>query len=166
MPILPFRVILDTNIIVRGLINRRSDSGRILLACEDRRIVALLSRALLAEYRYVLADADLVARYPELEPKKVEIALERLAYVADVLKTVQARFHYPRDPGDEKLLGLAIAGGATHLITTDRDFLDLPAGRGDAARRFRQRLPQLAVLLPEDFIHRHGTELAIERRRA
>ncbi len=163
MPVSPFRVILDTNIVVRGLLNPRSDSGRILLACEDRSIVAVLSRQLLAEYRYVLADPPLVRRYPELEPKKVRTAIERLAYLGDVLRTVRTRFEYPRDPGDEKLIELAIAGQATHLITTDRDLLDLPAGRGDASHRFRQRRRGLQVVGPEQFVARHGAGLKIER---
>ena len=163
MAIGPFRVILDTNIVVRGLLNPQSDSGRILLACEDRRIIAILSGPLLVEYRYVLADAALVRRYPELEPNKVKTALERLAYVGEVLKPVRMRFHFPRDPGDEKLLVLAIAGRATHVITTDRDLLDLPTGRGEASRRFRQRLPGVVVVRPEQFVRDYGADLGIER---
>ena len=61
MPILPQRVVLDTNILVRGLINRRSDSGRILLACEDRRVVSVLSKPLLGEYRSILNERPIKA---------------------------------------------------------------------------------------------------------
>ena len=110
MPFLPQRIVLDTNILVRGLINGRCDSGRILWACEQRRVVAILSKPLISEYRFILNDADLMARYPELDAKKVKTAIERLMYVGDVLRTVRARFEYFRDRKDEKLIALAIAG--------------------------------------------------------
>lgn len=165
MPLLPQRVVLDTNILVRGLINRRCDSGRILHACEKRRIVALLSKALLSEYRFILNDPDLVTRYPELEATKVKTAVERLMYVGEVLPIVRARFEYFRDQKDEKLIALAISGQATHLITTDRDLLDLPQGSDEATKRFRQRLPNIEVLSPDQFVGRYGQELGIERLR-
>jgi uncharacterized protein len=164
VPILTQRIVLDTNILVRGLLNRLCDSGRILRACEERRIVALLSKPLLREYRFILNDPDLVARYPELEAIKVKTAVERLMYVGSVLRTVRAQFDYPRDRKDEKLITLAIAGRATHLITTDCDLLDLPHGGGDAGKRFRQRLPNIEVLPPEQFVEKYGRELGIERK--
>ncbi len=163
MPILPYRIVLDTNILVRGLLDRRCDSGRILHACEERRVVALLSRAVLSEYRFILNDPDLVARYPELEATKVKTAVERLMYVGEILRTVRARFEYFRDKKDEKLIALAIAGRATHLITTDHDLLDLPQGHDDAARRFRQRLANTAVLSSDQFVEEYGRDLGIER---
>jgi len=155
------RVVLDTNILVRALINHRSDSGRLLHACERRRVIILLSRALLSEYRYVLNAPILTARYPELKANKVKTAIERLMYVGDILRDIHTRFDFPRDRKDEKLLTLAIAGRATDLVTTDHDLLDLPHGKDDAARRFRQRLADIAILSPDQFVRRHGQELGI-----
>jgi uncharacterized protein len=163
VPILAQRVVLDTNIVVRGLINPRCDSGRILHCCEQRRVVAVLSRALLSEYRAVLNDPALVARYPHLTPIKIRMAVERLTYVGEVLRTVSVRFDFPRDNKDEKLITLAIAGRATHLLTTDLDLLDLPEGHDDAAKRFRQRLAMIQVLAPDQFVQRYGRELGIGR---
>jgi putative PIN family toxin of toxin-antitoxin system len=160
---MPLRIVLDTNILVRELINRRSDSGRILHACENRRAVALLSRELLLEYNFILHDSGVVTRYPELETSRVKTAIERLIYVGDFLRTVSIRFEFSRDRKDEKLITLAIAGQATHLITTDRDLLDLPHGHGEAAKRFRQRLPNIEVLRPDVFVRTYGRNLDIER---
>jgi putative PIN family toxin of toxin-antitoxin system len=163
VPILPFRVVLDTNILVRGLINRRCDSGRILLACEERRVVALLSRELIAEYRLVLTEQKLVERYPELQPAKIKTAIERLMYIGEIGATHQVRFDFARDRKDEKLIILAIAGQATHLVTTDNDLLELPSSRGDAATRLRRRRRNLEVMTPEQFVLLFGPELRIER---
>ena len=64
MPLTPYRVVLDTNVLLRGIINPRSTSGRILWACDQRRVVPVLSKPVLAEYRFILTDPKLVARYP------------------------------------------------------------------------------------------------------
>jgi putative PIN family toxin of toxin-antitoxin system len=163
VPVLPQRVVLDTNILVRGLINRRCDSGRILHACEERHIVALLSRDLLSEYRDILNDLDLMARYPELAAVNVKTVIGRLMYIGEVVQAAHVRFEYFRDKKDEKLITLAIAGKATHLITTDRDLLDLPQAGGNAAKRFHQRLPNIEVLPPDRFVVRYGRKLGIDR---
>jgi len=123
----------------------------------------VLSRSVLSEYRFILNDPELVARHPELEPIKAKTAIERLMYVGDLLRTVQARFEFVRDKKDEKLIALAIEGQADYFITTDNDLLDLPHGRDDAATRFRQRLPNIEALRPEEFVVRYGRKLGIER---
>ena len=67
-----FRVVLDTNILLRGMLNIRSAAGRVVRACEERAVVLLLSKPVLAEYRTVLTDRSIVERYPELTFDKVE----------------------------------------------------------------------------------------------
>ncbi len=153
------RLVLDTNILLRGLLNERSASGRILAACENRAFIPLLSLPVLVEYRGILTDPELVERYPQLDEHRVRAVLERLAYVGDVVRRVRVRFRLARDPKDAKLVELAIAARATHVVTTDRDLLDLATGRDDAARRFRQRLPGVLVIQPVDFWERFGGEL-------
>jgi putative PIN family toxin of toxin-antitoxin system len=150
---------LDTNIVVRGFINLQSDSGRILQACEQRRVVPLLSGPVLGEYRFILRHPSLVQRYPQLKRPEVGVALERLLYVSDFQRRVKARFPFPLDPKDSALIELAIAGKATHLITADDDLLELTKGRDEAAKRFRQRLPGISVLAPEQFVEMHKADL-------
>ena len=56
MPRSPIRLVLDTNVIVRGLVNSRSPSGRVLQAVDDRHVLLLLSKPVLAESRQTGAD--------------------------------------------------------------------------------------------------------------
>lgn len=146
------RVVLDTNVMLRGLISETSASAEVLAAADERTFVALLSRPVIAEYREILTDDELTQRFPSLTRKRVETAIARLRFCGDYLRRVTERFHYPRDPRDAKFIELAIAGRATHLITHDADFLDLPHGKDDAAKRFRHRLPNLKVMEPRAFI--------------
>jgi len=161
VPLNSFRLVLDTNVLVRGFINSGSDSGRILQLCEQRRAVTLLSSAVLREYRFILADTKLCARYPQLEQPEIAVAIERLIYVSDLYRRVGVRFDYPRDPKDSHLIELAIAGAATHLISTDDDLVSLPNGRTEAAKRFRQRLPVIEVVSPYDFLRLHREKLRL-----
>jgi putative PIN family toxin of toxin-antitoxin system len=162
VPTNDYRIILDTNILLRAFINLDSSSGRLVDACQRRAVVPLLSGPLLGEYRFILNDPDLVARFPQLLRPDIAVALERLAYVSDLYPRPVAHFDYARDPKDSKLIELAIVGQGTHLITTDKDLLTLPTGRDEAAKRFRQRLPHIEVVKPDAFVREHGQEIGIK----
>jgi predicted nucleic acid-binding protein len=73
-------------------------------------------------------------------------------YVGDFLPVLRARFRLSSDPTDAKLVELAIDGEATHLASFDRDLLSLPRARNDAGKRFRQRLPKLEIMMPEELL--------------
>ena len=64
MPRLPLRIVLDTNVVLRGLVNSGSPSGRVLEAVDARHVLLLLSKPVLAEYRGVLNDPVLTERFP------------------------------------------------------------------------------------------------------
>jgi len=158
----PIRVVVDTNVVLRGLLNVRSRSGRVLEAVERRLVLLLLSKPVVAEYRAVLTDAEVVRRFAELTPERVDMALRRLRFLGEYLRSVRTRFALARDPRDAMLIELAIAGRATDLVTGDDDLLSLPDGHDDAAKRLRQRMPMLRVMTPADFLNAHASELRTE----
>lgn len=100
------RVVLDTNVLLRGFLNAQSAAGRVLNACSQRAIIVVLSRDVLAEYRSILTAPFIVERYPELTPRTVELMLRRLRYVGDVIDTSTIHFDFLRDPKDEKIIEL------------------------------------------------------------
>jgi putative PIN family toxin of toxin-antitoxin system len=151
-----FRVILDTNTLLRGLASETSAASRVLRAAEHRLIIPLLSKPLLDEYRGVLTDAELVGRFPRLTSELVAVALHRLRFVSEYIRAPDARFEYLRDPRDEKLIELAITLEASHIITDDKDLLSLPGSRSDSGKRFRQRLSNTGVLNAHEFLQRQG----------
>jgi uncharacterized protein len=145
------RIIIDTNVVLRGLTRTTSIPGMILDACSQRKIILLLSKSVLAEYRAVLYDPVLSQRFA-IKPAEVELALRHLHYVAEVIERKPRRFLFPRDPQDARFIELAIAGDATHLITNNADLLALSTSHTDAGKRFRQRLPRTQALHPGDFM--------------
>ena len=148
-----FRVVLDTNTLLRGLVSGDSAAAEVRRAAERRLFVPLLSKPVLDEYRAVLTDAALVARFPEITARLVDVTLRRLRFVGDYVRSPGITFRYPRDPADEKFIESAIALRATHIVSADKDLLSLPTGRSDAARRFRARLPTVRVLPAEQFVN-------------
>jgi predicted nucleic acid-binding protein len=109
----------------------------------------------------VLTGPELGQRFPAVSRDRVELILARLRFVADHVRASRVHFDFPRDPKDEKFIELAIAGRATHIVTTDHDLLDLADRQDDASKRFRQRLPRAAVITPAEFVNRHGHELSL-----
>lgn len=156
MPTSSLRLVVDTNVVLRGLLNTRSASGKVLEVIENRSAVLLLSKPVLTEYRAVLTDPVIVERYPELTIDQVEVALRRFRYFGDYLRVVRASFEFARDPRDAMLIELAISGKATHLVSLDNDLLSLPSAHTDAAKRLRQRLPSLRTLFPAEFLNEYA----------
>jgi putative PIN family toxin of toxin-antitoxin system len=154
----PLRLVLDTNSLLSGLANPTGASGRVLDHCEKRRVLLLLSRPVQAEYRRVLGSAEMLRRNPTITQEAIELVLRRLRYVGEYLGQVNASFRFDRDRDDEPFIELAIAGAASHVVTSDTDLLSLMTGHDDAARRFRQRLPGVRVLRPAAFLREFEAE--------
>jgi uncharacterized protein len=147
-----FRLVLDTNVLLAGLVSEASASQRVVDAMMARKVVPLFSAPVMAEYHAVLLHPAIAARFPNLTPRRVAVALNRLRYIGDGYRATRVKFELPRDPTDAKFVELAIAGNATHIVTLDPDLLSLPGGRTDASKRFRQRLAGTRILMPGAFL--------------
>jgi uncharacterized protein len=158
----PLRLVLDTNVLLAGLVSKSSASQKIVDSLQARKTIPLVSPPVLAEYRAVLLHPAILGRFENLTPRRVELALHRLRYFGDEYRTVRVRFELERDPRDAMFVELAIAGEATHLITMDADLLSLRTGRTDAAKRFRQRVGGLVVQTPQAFIEAWGDALDLQ----
>jgi putative PIN family toxin of toxin-antitoxin system len=159
LPTDPLRLVLDTNVLLAGLVSKSSASQKIVDSLQSREAIPLISPPLLAEYRAVLLHPAIAAKFANLTARRVELALHRLRYVGDEYRNVRARFELEQDPRDAMFVELAIAGAATHLVTMDADILSLPTARTDAGKRFRQRLPRLTVQMPQSFVQEWGHAL-------
>lgn len=155
----PFRIVLDTNTLLRGMLGGTSAAARVLLAAEHRLVVPLLSKPVIDEYRAVLGDKKVIERFPEITPELCEVIVRRLRYIGDYMRVPRIEFEYRRDPRDQKFIELAIALKASHILSYDRDLLTLPFSRGDAGGRFRQRLAGTEILRAEDFFQESAASL-------
>ena len=118
--IAPLRVVVDTNVLISALLFG-GQPGRLHEMWVGGRLIPLLSRESFAEFSKTLT-------YPKSRLSPAEVALlveqELLPYAEVVDATVDAT-GVCRDEHDDKFLALAASGGASYLITGDRDLLVL-----------------------------------------
>jgi putative PIN family toxin of toxin-antitoxin system len=92
---------------------------------------------------------------PIIAAKLAITALEVDDFMAEIdeftllIDPVPRHFSFERDPKDLPFLNLAIEARATHLITRDRDLLDL---RDPANAEWAKLAPDLAIVSPEEFL--------------
>ena len=122
--------IIDTNVVVAGLLTARSDSpvARILDGMLSAAFVFVVSEALLSEYRAVLLRPKL-RRLHGLSAHEVDTVLTDLARHAIVLNPESGIGQGPKapDPGDQLLWDLLALRQDLVLVTGDKLLLDDPA---------------------------------------
>jgi putative PIN family toxin of toxin-antitoxin system len=119
MPKQKNRIIIDTNLWISFLLT--NDSSKLDNIFEDKLVTLLFSQALIDEFIEV-AQRPKFKKYfslPDLE--RLLFQIKEKAEFVDVASEVKLC----RDPKDDFLLSLAKDGKATHLITGDRDLLDI-----------------------------------------
>lgn len=105
------RAILDTNVIVSGLLNPKGNARLVLAMAFARKFDLIVSAELFAEY-------DAVIRRPKFRFRSEEIdeALAELRRVGEVVKPTGTVSESP-DDSDNRFLECAEAGSADYLVT-------------------------------------------------
>ena len=118
------RVVLDTNVLVSGLMLPDSVPGRIVGARRGAHFELVLSEPMLAEIGRVLSYPKIRARlgWDENEIANFLLLLRFKAEVADITR---AKVKVPRDPGDNPVLATLVASGADCLVSGDSHLLAL-----------------------------------------
>ena len=116
------RVVVDTNIFVSAIMGTQSASREIIRLCLKGELQPLMGNALLAEYEDVCSRADLFDdTILSLDGRTVLLD----AFLASCQWTPIYYLWRPnlRDEGDNHIIELAVAGGASIIITANiRDF--------------------------------------------
>jgi putative PIN family toxin of toxin-antitoxin system len=137
------RVVLDTNLLVSGVIAAGSAPRRLLEAAMAGEFELCTTEALLAETLRVLARDKFAARLLQagLTPEGIVSELRRIAVIAEpheVPRVVKS------DPDDDQVIAAAVAGQADLIASGDkRDLLPLGGHAGIpivSAREAVQRL--------------------------
>ena len=110
------RIVVDTNVLVAALRSQTGASHALLLHIHRRRVTPLLSVPLLMEYEEVLKRPGLL---PHLTSADVDTVLDQFAG-----RAVAQRIHFLwrpflPDPDDDMLVELALAGQASHIVTSN-----------------------------------------------
>lgn len=116
------RAVVDTNLIVSGTATTSTIPYRLLEAWREGEYILVTSVPIIEEVKDVLARPEKHFAITKREIKQVIKTLSTQAYVAagtlelDVVK---------RDPDDNKFIAAALEGGASHIVSGDKDLLDI-----------------------------------------
>lgn len=133
------KVVLDTNVLLSGLMVPEGTPGRIVAAWNEARFEVALSLEQLAEIGRVL-------EYPKIrsrlgwDDQQIELFIKQLYIRVEVIELGAVSAEVPRDPDDAPILATLAAANADVLVTGDNDLL---AVRG-----------QYAIEPPAEFVRR------------
>ena len=114
------RAVLDTNVLVAALRSSSGASHQILMAADRGGFQVALSVPLLAEYDDVLVRPSSRIHIPR---QAVEAIIGRIAQISHKQPIYFLWRPLLHDPKDDMVLELAIASGATHIVTFNhKDF--------------------------------------------
>lgn len=132
------RAVIDTNVIVSGLILARGNPAEILRALRDRRFVAIVSPPMLEEVATALAREWLQSEYG-VQDDDVRSLLRMLALRSELIEP-RTRIRRCRDPRDDIFVEAAVDGRADRIVSGDKDVLAIGSIEG------------IRIVSPADFV--------------
>lgn len=116
------RVVLDTNVVVSGLLQSKGNPAQVLALALAGAVQVAHDKRILAEYADVLTRPKFKFDNDRVHDVLTKLEVDRLAVDA----TGQHHLELP-DPDDEPFLAVALAGNADYLVTGN--LADYPAER-------------------------------------
>ena len=118
------RIVLDTNVVVSGLLWRNTPYRLLQRAVDDEAIELFSSPALLGELAEVLGRAHLAAKI-EAHTSSVEALIALYGTAVQLVSPAAPPPRIAPDPDDDEAIACALAAGAKLLVTGDRTLLAL-----------------------------------------
>lgn len=133
------RAVVDTNLLVRGILRRRPSSAAVRLfdAIDEGRLRLVTCQYILDELRETLIDPEIRAIAPNLSIEIIEQILKELRTEADFVPGDFDGDFVPENPKDNPIVACALEADAGYLVTEDRGLLALGARRLAAFRPVR-----------------------------
>ena len=116
------RIVLDTNVWVSGFIIPDRKPASIVRASIRGNVHGIISDYILMEIERTLRRPKLMNKY-RIHRKEIVSFLLTLQRRLEIVRPFELDIEI-RDPMDLPILGTALAGHATHIVTGDRDMLD------------------------------------------
>ncbi len=137
------RVVIDTNLFVSSLLNRRGAPAQVIDAWRQRKFILVISEGIIAEIHRVLSSSNIKQKYAisDQDIDEVLTLLTRETIYVTELEDVSGAI--PNDPQDEIFLACALTGQADFILSGDKHLLGIQEYRGIpiiTARQFLEKL--------------------------
>ena len=116
------KIVLDTNVLLSGLMYRESVPGRIVTAWREGEFDVVMSPEQLNEIGRVLAYPK-IRRVLRWDDRKIEAFVKQLRLRVETVRIDRTAGAIVRDPEDAPILAILITAGADMLVTGDGDLL-------------------------------------------
>jgi uncharacterized protein len=134
------RIVLDTNVVFSAYL-WAGKPAEILRRAQDGQLIAVSSFALLGELRRVLRYPQAIKRLATIGRLAAEVVDEYESLVELAIPTSFGSTIVKKDPTDDMVLGTAVGGNASVIVTGNSHLLDLHA------------FEDVRILPPAQFIH-------------
>jgi len=124
------RAVLDTNVVVSGVIKEEGPSGQILRLClQEKTLITVTSLEILAELRDVLR-RDKIRKYHGWTDEEIDNFVAFLYTQSVVTEGKLPVSVVAEDFADNKFLACAQEGGAIYLVSGDTHLIDIQVFEG------------------------------------
>ena len=118
------KVVLDTNVLISGLMLPESIPGKIVTAWRNAHFELVLSEPMLAEIAKVMAYPKIADRL-QWDTHRIDQFVLLLRFKTHIVEINQIKAEVPDDPDDNMILATFLAAQAECLISGDSDLLAL-----------------------------------------
>ena len=139
--------VFDTNVFLQAILSDKGPARACLQIVLDDLVELITTDEMIDEVRRVLNRPTLLAKYPQLRAERSNLLLISIFSRATRKPGPRRVYSLERDPADEVFLNLAIEAGVDHLVTRDRDLLDLMENPD-----FAGKFTGLKIIRPEEFL--------------
>ncbi|PIY80853.1 MAG: putative toxin-antitoxin system toxin component, PIN family [Candidatus Pacebacteria bacterium CG_4_10_14_0_8_um_filter_42_14] len=137
------RVIIDTNVLISGLIIPKGSPFQVLRLWQAKKFELLVSSNLIAETSEVLRRPKILKKY-NLSLELIEGFLQLIHLYGIIVFPTKSKVEV-RDDKDQDILDTAISGKADFLVTGDDDLLVLASDT---------KVGKLNILTPREFVEK------------
>ena len=123
------KVVLDTNILVSGLISPKGAPAKLIELWQKRKYILVVSKETINELKKVLTYPRIAKNY-HLNQAIINEYIKGLLIFAEVCRPTKKISLIKDDPDDNKFIEAAIAGKADFIISGDQHLLSLGKYQG------------------------------------
>lgn len=132
------RVVVDTNVLVSGLIGKQGSPARMIFeAVMQSRIQLIASASTIAELEDVL-NRPQITRYHKQSPEQIASIIDALVTASEIVIIEADAIHVSSDPDDDAFLSTAVVGKADCIVSGDRHLKELEYYEGIPIRSPRE----------------------------
>ncbi len=133
------RVVIDTNVIVSGLINPHGSPARIINMLLNESIIILYDNRILEEYSEVLSRKEF-----NFNKNNIQVIIEYIKTKGEFIPALPLQIKF-KDIGDKPFYEVALTGEADYLITGNK-------------KHFLQNKKEIKIVPPERFLSKYFAE--------